>query len=77
MKPFSLRSMRTALFALVALGGACLAAAATVSVQPGQDLAAAVKAAAPGDVSGAARSRRRLPRVDSNHQPSGHDMAVA
>lgn len=34
-------------------------------------------AAAPGDVSGAARSRRRLPRVDSNHQPSGHDMAVA
>ena len=47
--------MRTALFALVALGGACLAAAATVSVQPGQDLAAAVKAAAPGDVIEVAR----------------------
>ena len=60
MKPFSLRSMRTALFALVALGGACLAAAATVSVQPGQDLAAAVKAAAPGDVIEVARGMYRV-----------------
>ena len=60
MKPFSLRSMRTALFALVALGGACLAAAATVTVQPGQDLAAAVKAAAPGDVIEVARGMYRV-----------------
>ena len=60
MKPFSMRTMRTALFALVALGGACLAAAATVSVQPGQDLAAAVKAAAPGDVIEVARGMYRV-----------------
>ena len=42
--------LRTACAVLLGWWGAGIAWAATVSVQPGQDLAAAVKAAAPGDV---------------------------
>lgn len=35
------------------------------------------RGAAPDHVSGAARSRKRLPRVDSNHQPSGLRLRAA
>ncbi|WP_024816020.1 nitrous oxide reductase family maturation protein NosD [Acidovorax sp. JHL-3] len=51
--------LRAALSALLGLGTACLSWAATVSVQPGQDLAAAIKAAAPGDVIEVARGLYR------------------
>ena len=47
--------LRTACAVLLGWWGAGIAWAATVSVQPGQDLAAAVKAAAPGDVIEVAR----------------------
>ncbi|MDP2448934.1 nitrous oxide reductase family maturation protein NosD [Polaromonas sp.] len=50
----------TTFVALLGLGTACLSWAATVSVQPGQDLAAAVKAAAPGDVVEVARGMYRV-----------------
>ncbi|MDY0106588.1 MAG: nitrous oxide reductase family maturation protein NosD [Giesbergeria sp.] len=52
--------LRTACAALLGLGTACLSWAATVSVQPGQDLAAVVQAAAPGDVIEVARGMYRV-----------------
>ena len=42
--------VRASLVALLGLSAACLSWAATIRVQPGQDLAAAVQSAAPGDV---------------------------
>ena len=42
--------VRASLVALLGLSAACLSWAATIQVQPGQDLAAAVQSAAPGDV---------------------------
>ncbi len=52
--------LRTVCAALLGLGSACLSWAATVSVQPGQDLAAAIQAAAPGDVVEVARGMYRV-----------------
>ena len=51
--------LRATCTALLGLGAACLSWAATLSVQPGQDLAAAVKSAAPGDVVEVARGMYR------------------
>jgi nitrous oxidase accessory protein len=42
--------VRAVIAALLGLGAACVSWAATIRVQPGQDLAVAVQAAAPGDV---------------------------
>ena len=51
--------LRAVVVALVGLGAAGVSWAATLRVQPGQDLAAAVQAAAPGDVVEVARGMYR------------------
>ncbi|MDP2768637.1 MAG: nitrous oxide reductase family maturation protein NosD, partial [Giesbergeria sp.] len=52
--------VRASLVALLGLGAACVSWAATIQVQPGQDLAAAVQAAAAGDVVEVARGMYRV-----------------